>query len=121
MLALTSLLAGPTFAAPETDVLVLLNGDRLTGEVKELSQGKLKFKTDTMDTLYIQWDKVANLQTQQRLEVELIGGGRYFGSAEQSTESGQLQIKDNSDSAVVSVKIMDVVAIYVIDQGKRLA
>ena len=121
MLTLGFLLAEPANAAPKTDVLVLLNGDRLTGEIKELSQGKLKLKTDTMDTLYIQWDKVANLQSQQRLEVELIGGGRYFGSAEPSTETGQLQIKDTNESPVVNLKIADVVAIYIIDQGKRLA
>jgi len=43
----------PALAA-KTDVVVLLNGDRITGEVKELSYGQLKFKTDDMGTLYIE-------------------------------------------------------------------
>ncbi len=93
------LLAGPVVAAPKTDVIVLLNGDRITGEVKELARGMLKFKTDTMDTLYIQWDKILSLQSRQRLEVELANGVRYFGSAEPTSEPGQLLIQDSVESS----------------------
>jgi len=121
ILAIGLLLAEPVGAAPRTDVVVLLNGDRLTGEVKELEHGKLKLKTDNMDTLYVQWDKVANLQSTQRLEVELANGVRYFGSAEATTESRRLLLKDHADSVPVDLAIVDVLAIYPIDQGRRLA
>ena len=55
-----SLLAMPAIAA-KTDVIVLVNGDRITGEVKNLSYGQLKFKTDHMGTVYIEWDKIASV------------------------------------------------------------
>jgi len=32
--------------SPGTDVVVLASGDRITGEVKKLERGKLKYKTD---------------------------------------------------------------------------
>ena len=34
----------PAWAA-KTDIVMLLNGDRITGEVKELAYGQLKFAT----------------------------------------------------------------------------
>ena len=54
-----NLLAMPAVAA-KTDVIVLINGDHITGEVKDLSYGQLKFKTDHMGTIYIEWDKIVS-------------------------------------------------------------
>jgi hypothetical protein len=70
----------PAWAA-KTDIVVLLNGDRITGEVKELAYGQLKFSTDDMGTLYIEWTKIASLTTAQQLQVELADGRRVFGQA----------------------------------------
>ena len=73
------LLAGAADAADKTDVVTFVNGDRLTGEIKGLEQGRLSFKTDATGTIAIEWDKVATLQTDQFLQVELASGLRYFG------------------------------------------
>lgn len=121
LLFLGSLASVSTLAAPRTDVVVLLNGDRLTGEVKQLFLGKLKFKTDSANTIEIQWDKVATLESQQRLQVELANGEHYYGSAEPSPVSGQLQLRNSPDSTTVSLPLISVVQIYPIDQGARLA
>ena len=108
-------------AAPRTDIVVLLNGDRITGEVKQLYRGKLKFKTDNIKTIEIQWDKVATVESRQRLQVDLESGERFFGSAEPSTESGQLKLRDGADAKIVSVPLLSVVQIYPLDEGVRLA
>ena len=42
-------------ARPKTDVLILKNGDHLTGEVKGLQYARLSFKTDTMETVSVKW------------------------------------------------------------------
>ena len=55
-------------AAPKTDILIFVNGDRLTGEVKGLAHGKLQFNTDATNTIAIEWDKVASLESKQLLE-----------------------------------------------------
>ena len=39
-------LADPILAAPKTDVVELLNGDRITCEIRKLDRGKLTVKTD---------------------------------------------------------------------------
>jgi len=66
-------------AAPKTDVIILVNGDRITGEIKDLAYGQLKLKTDYIGTIYVQWNKIASIQTQQILQLELADGQRYFG------------------------------------------
>jgi hypothetical protein len=66
-------------AAPKTDVVVLLNGDRITGEIKSLEYNQLKLSTYHMGTIYIEWDKIASLQTDQSLLLERTDGTRYYG------------------------------------------
>lgn len=49
---LVSLLAGvPQFANANTDVVYFHNGDRLTGDIKSLERGKLRFKTAATNTI----------------------------------------------------------------------
>ncbi len=36
----------PARAAPKTDIVVLMNGDRITGEIKGLEYNQLKVSTD---------------------------------------------------------------------------
>jgi hypothetical protein len=120
-LLVLSVLGSSAFAAPRTDVVVLLNGDRLTGEMKELLRGRLKFKTDTADTIYIQWDKIASVQTQQRLQIELTSGERYFGSAVAGAVSGQLYLSDAPVGAVRILPLAEIVQIQPLDVGRRLA
>mgnify|MGYP006959942083 CR=1 FL=1 len=50
--------------AERTDVVFLHNGDRITGEVKSLSRGKLEFKTDHMGTVFIEWDDIRKIISQ---------------------------------------------------------
>lgn len=119
-----ALAAGPALAA-KTDVVVLLNGDRITGEVKELAYGQLKFKTDDMGTLYIEWNKIASLTTKQLLQVELADGGRLFGQApEPGADPGTLLLRDGPTRkapdrapASNSIRMIDVVRVATIESG----
>lgn len=86
----TALVAGfPAVAAhaARTDVVVLDNGDRITGEVLELASGQLKFKTDHMGTLYIDWTHIVSLTTAQKLNIELLDGKRLSGAAPEAASS----------------------------------
>lgn len=75
------LLTGTVRAADKTDVVVLDNGDHITGEVMELGSGQLKFKTSHVGTIYFDWTHVVSLTTNQKLAIELTDGTRLFGSA----------------------------------------
>lgn len=67
--------------ADKTDVLVLDNGDHITGEVMELDPGQLKFNASHVGTIYFDWTHVVSLTTNQNLAIELTDGTRLFGSA----------------------------------------
>jgi len=73
--------------AEKTDVVVLDNGDRITGEVMALASGQLKFKTSHMGTLYIDWTHIVSLTTSQQIQIELANGKRLFGPAPEIASS----------------------------------
>jgi hypothetical protein len=74
-----------TAHAQKTDVVKLANGDRITGEVKSLTKGQLKFSTDDAGTNYLEWDKVVSLEAARQFDVTISDGRRYFGSLEEGT------------------------------------
>ncbi|HET6617819.1 MAG TPA: DUF481 domain-containing protein [Gemmatimonadota bacterium] len=66
--------------AQRTDVAVLANGDRITGEVMRLDRGRLEFKTDDAGTLYLEWDALVSVVTTRIVEVVSEDGTRRVGS-----------------------------------------
>lgn len=69
-------------SAQKTDVVTLINGDEITGEIKELVLGKLRWSTDAAGTISIEWPEVAALLTDKFLEIQFASGLRLFGSIE---------------------------------------
>ena len=76
-------LFGPA-RAEKTDVVVLRNGDHITGEIKELKLGKLKYGTDDAGTIFIEWDKVAFIRSEATFELETETGAKYYEVFDQS-------------------------------------
>jgi hypothetical protein len=117
-IACIALLASvPSLAAPKTDVVVFLNGDRLTGEVKGMEYGKLSFKTDATGTIEIEWDDIASVETKQYLQIELANGLRYLGQAPPPSSEGSLRITASEESPGKEIKLADIVRISTIDRG----
>jgi hypothetical protein len=67
-------------ARPKTDVVELLNGDRITCEITKLQRGQLIVKTDDMGTIYVEWDNVRAVTSSVLYEVEVRSGQLYFGT-----------------------------------------
>ena len=65
--------------AQKTDSVWIRNGDRITGEVKSLYRAKLKYSTDDLGTIYIEWDKVERISSRATFEVQLGSGQKYYG------------------------------------------
>ena len=75
VLLVTSLLA-----RDKTDVLVMKNGDRVTGEIKGLDEGVLYVSFDyILGTSSVQWSKVAYLESKQLFIVKTADGSVYTG------------------------------------------
>jgi len=92
LIGLSILGLSPALAA-KTDVVIIVNGDRLTGEVKSLERGKLRFKTAATDTISIEWDDVAQLVSSQNIQVETESGSRYLGSLAKPGREGTVSVK----------------------------
>ncbi len=92
MLALLVALLPATTKAARTDVVVLENGDRITGEIKTLRRGRVEFKTDKAGTILIEWDIVAELTSDLFFEVLDKRGTRLFGALLAPDRAGVLTV-----------------------------
>jgi hypothetical protein len=81
----------------DTDVLLLINDERLVGEVKRLEEGRLEFKTSVMSTVYVEWDKILEITAVGAFEIETSDGRRYLGALG-SSGPGKLLVTRGSDS-----------------------
>lgn len=68
------LLSAPASARPKTDVIVMKNGDRFTGEIKSLDRGKLSLGTDSAGTVSIEWADVVEVTSTYQYQVETGSG-----------------------------------------------
>jgi hypothetical protein len=94
LVALALLLGTGAAEAQKTDSVWIRNGDRITGEVKSLSRGLLKYSTDDLGTIYIEWDKVDRISTTTILEIQLESGRKYYGSLGLAS-AGWLVLRDD--------------------------
>lgn len=108
--ATASLLQAPSvLAAPKTDQVVLLNGDRITGEIKGLEHNRLRYATDHMGTIYIEWDKIARLTSSQYLQFERSDGSRYYGQLVPGEADAVLQVRRDPKARAEAVTMASIV------------
>jgi hypothetical protein len=75
------LLTTPLFARLSTDVIVMKNGDRLTGEIKGLDAGVLYVSMKyILGTSSVQWSEVARVESTQLFIVKTTAGLVYTGA-----------------------------------------
>lgn len=64
-----------TRAKNTDDVVILKNGDRLTGEIKGLQRGELKIKADYMaEAVRLDWARIEQLESKSTFIVYLVDG-----------------------------------------------
>lgn len=111
------LVIAPAYAA-KTDIVVLVNDDAVTGEVKSLDFGSLRYSTDSMGTVQIDWEDIVSVSSKQSLQIELVDGTRYFGSVQPGDEEYQLRIV--TPSRQVDVAMRRIVRMTPIETEERL-
>ena len=75
--------------ADDTDVIVMTNGDHMTGEIKGLDQGTLYVSLGyVISTMSVQWSKVARLESKHLFIVKTEDGSVYRGTLNVSEASG---------------------------------
>ncbi len=74
-------IAIPLLAREKTDIIVMNNGDRLTGEIKGLDSGSLSVSFDyILGAASLDWSKVDHLESKQRFLVKTQDGSVYTGT-----------------------------------------
>ena len=115
VVALFSLWAAPSSAAPKTDIVIFKNGDRLTGEIKSLKRGQLNLNTEATGTIGIEWDKVSSVISNQKIQVETSNGTRYFGSFASSEDISSITVVTNGGPRTLDT--VDVIVMTPIEGG----
>jgi hypothetical protein len=106
------LMAAPAFAA-KTDIVVLTNGDKVTGEIKRLEAGLLEFSTDTMGTVNIEWRFIRQIISGKTQSVETTGGRRLVGRMQKPEEGEGLLLESVRGSIELAPE--DVVAVWPVE------
>ena len=86
-----------SLARKKVDVVLMKNGDKVTGEIKDLERGMLKVSTDYMGTVDIEWERIAKVISPQGFEVEDKKGLVYYGSLMEPQEPDQISVGDATD------------------------
>ena len=96
-----------TARAQKTDVVEIIKGGRIIGEIKSLQYGKLDLSTSAASHVYIEWPKVLSITTDKVFEINLSNGSRFFGSVHATQDSGLVVI--DYDTLSVEVEITSIV------------
>ena len=98
-LILASIVANPALAREKSDVIWLTNGDRITGEIKQLEHGKLRLGTDSFGEVRIEWDDISRIESDFEFQFERSDGTRVTGIISKTPEQKTITLKDQ-DQAV---------------------
>lgn len=98
-----------------TDTIILTNGDQLTGEIQQVSDGKLSLQTAYAGKLSIDWKAVDQLTTDGVVEIETYSGQRYRGKIQPSSQGFQITLGDD----ISTIKPQAVVALSIINRDGK--
>jgi hypothetical protein len=112
LLSVTLVFSMPLFARDNSDVLVMKNGDRLTCQVKGLDEGVLYVGLDyVVQTLSVQWSKVARLESKQLFIVKLQDGTVYRGTLKTADTAAGRPVKIQIPEEKVEVETSQIVGV----------
>lgn len=89
------------------DFVTLHNGDRISGTVEKLTDGKLIFKTEWAGSIQISWNSVDALESDAIFSVMAEGGEVYSGSLRKMDSA----LKITSDQKTNTLQIPDIISI----------
>lgn len=96
-----AILLGMMSVASAEDIVLLTSGNRMTGEIRELSRGELSFRIAGVGRVDIDWRNVAELESPERFYIELTSGEREIGTL--SVKGGQLSVTTASGTRTIDM------------------
>ena len=98
--------------AQKTDKLHLDNGDWITGEIKQMINAILKFKTDAASTLDVKWDRIFQLKSDKIFEVWLPSGVVYYGSLDVPEDDSNYKLLLKMADTDIELDMNEIVQLY---------
>jgi len=100
------ILFSPPLSAEKTDIVILGNGDRITGEIKKLEYGILTYSTDNIGTIGIEWDHVDFITSRDSFEVELQSGEKFYGRILKTEKPRKMAISSERARGVLDMGLV---------------
>lgn len=97
-LIFASFMATPAFAREKSDVIWMNNGDRITGEIKQLEHGKLRLGTDSFGEIRIEWDDISRLESDFAFQFERTDGTRVTGIISKTPEQQTITLTNQEET-----------------------
>jgi len=80
-----------TLLSAQTDTLVTINGETITGEVKKMDRGVLTIETAYSDSDFlIEWKNISAFHSQNKFTISLASGTRLLGKINGGADSVQI-------------------------------
>ena len=98
-------------AAALADVLILDNGDTLSGDVVSMKEGVLTFKTDYAGTLSVKWNKVSGLKSETPLTFYKDDKSSFKGKAVAAGQGTAEEVAVETDSGLKRIAPSSIKAI----------
>lgn len=96
----------------KTDLLLLRNGDWITGDFRSMERGLVTFKTDAASTIRVKWPRVLTATTDKQFDIHLADGSRWVGSLQASDSLGRVVLRATRDTFEVDTRsVADMVRI----------
>lgn len=116
LLAVSCVFLPGNYLIAQSDSLILSNGDKIVGEIKNMSSGVVTIETDYSDSDFkIEWEKIKELYTDQLYTVVLTDKSVLTGSKVETTTPGKLKVSDEYMTREVDVN--DIVYFRQLDEG----
>lgn len=102
MLTLSSIICSPVLARDKIDKIWLSNGDRITGEIRQLEHGKLSVSTNNMGEVHIEWDNVVKIQSKFQFQFEKVDGQRIVAKIQDTNDRTELTLVNAEGTASIA-------------------
>jgi len=89
---LSGIISVPTWAHPKTDVIVLYNGDTITGELKSMFGGIAVLSTEALGTAKVEWKHIARIESKYHYDIRFSSGERHYAGIVDSSVAGQIKL-----------------------------
>jgi hypothetical protein len=85
----------------KTDVVILTNGDRITGEIKSYDAGRLTVDTSHSSWVNIKWSLIESISSSKQYDVQTTDGVHHFGTLAPSDPPGRLTIVSGPQTIII--------------------